>query len=152
MQEHFEDVDAEPAGEPPVVKAQVRPTREELDDYQATHARYMPWCRHCNAARVVRHKHPSKGRQAAIVPDTDAKVQGPTKISLDYMYLHERADTHLEHKYNPPHLVMVEHKRGRVWAHRVLNKGASGEAAWLPKKIVQDWDSCGMKDFTIQLK
>ena len=34
----------------------------------------------------------------------------------------------------------------------MFNKGVSAEAAWLPKRIIHDWDNSGMKYAKIQLK
>ena len=103
-------------------------------------------------ARAVGDGHPSEGRKAHIVPDTDGKLVGLTKASMDYMYLHERSETGQDEKFNPPHLLMVEHKHGRVWADRVHKKGVNAGASWLPKRIVQDWDNNGMEDALIQFK
>ena len=74
------------------------------------------------------------------------------KLSIDYMYLHERSGQGTTTNYNPPQLVMVDHKKGRVWAYRVSNKGVLEGAAWLPRRISQDLDNCGYKDIKLQLK
>ena len=79
-----------------------------------------------------------------IVPDTQIG-NGPTKISIDYMYLHERKGKFKDATYNPPRMVMIEHKHGRCWAYRVPNKGIMDEAHWIPERIVQDLDNCGMR-------
>ena len=62
-----------------------------------------------------------------MVPDIDGKLTGPTEVSFDYMYLHDRAERKEDNDANPPHLIMVEHKGGGVWAYRVPNKGVSTE-------------------------
>lgn len=104
------------------------------------------------AAGAVRDNHQHTGRKNHIVPDTDGKLVGPTKVSLDYMYLHEWQEKRSEGDQNPPHLVTVEHKHGRVWAYRAPNKCIHAEAPWLPKRIAQDWDNVGFKDIAIQLR
>ena len=139
--EHFNDKQEADKDHPPVLKAPEKMTREQREKHQVTNTPYSPACQHCVAARAVRADHPSKGRNVHVVPDIDGKLVGPTKVSLDYMYLHERHEKGHDSANNPPHLIMVEHKGGRVWAYRVPSKGASTDAAWLPKRIIQDWDN-----------
>ena len=74
------------------------------------------------------------------------------KISMDYMYLHERVGKFRNVEINPPHRVMVDHNTGRVWAYRVPNKGVMDGAAWLLKRIIQDISNSGDDTTTIQLK
>ena len=74
------------------------------------------------------------------------------EISTDYMYMHDRVGKFSEGKYNPPYLVVVEHKHGRTWAHQTPNKGPHDEAGWLSAKLIQDWDNCGFKEARVQLK
>lgn len=84
--------------------------------------------------------------------DTGKSTDGPVKISMDYMYLHDRVGRHSETKWNPPYLVVVEHRRGRVWAYQTPNKGPNDDANWLPARLIQDWNDCGIKDVRIQLE
>lgn len=100
----------------------------------------------------MRHNHRRTGRIAHAVPDTDGEIRGPTKVSFDHMYLHERPDAFQEGAHNLQHLVTVGHKYGRVWAYRVPSKGASAEAAWLPNSIIKDWGNNGTEDAKIQRK
>ena len=150
--EYFDDQETPESRDPPVVKIPSTPTREEYQRHQVTHTPYAFWCRHCAAARKVRDKHPSKGRRKHIVSDVDGRLQGPIKISMEYMYFHERTGVRKDESHNPPHLVAVEHKCGRAWAYRVPNKGISGGASWLLRRLIQDWDNNGMNDAVIQLK
>ena len=53
---------------------------------------------------------------------------------------------------NPLHLVMIEHKYGRGWAYRVLNKGIHKEASWLPRKLLQELDNNGLQDMRLIVK
>ena len=71
---------------------------------------------------------------------------------MDYMYLHDRAGPDNETANNPPHLIVTEHKHGRIWAYRVPSKGVMGEAEGLPKKIIQDLNENGMQDIIWHLK
>ena len=71
MEEFFDDDNARDYRTPPMVKSHVQPTREEYERHQTTHTPYAAWCKHCVAARAVRHGHPSKGRKAIIVPDIE---------------------------------------------------------------------------------
>ena len=64
---HFDDQNGANARDPVVIKAQLQPIREEMEQHQATHAPYAPWCKHCIAARAIRGQHPTKGRGAVIV-------------------------------------------------------------------------------------
>ena len=87
-----------------------------------------------------------------IIPDRDGSSEGPVKLSMDYMYLHERSGASGDTTDNPPHLVIVEHRHGRLWAYRVPNKGVMGEAEWLPKKVIQDLNNNGMQNLTWHVK
>ena len=72
--DYFDDDNAQDVKSPPMVKAPVQPTREEYERHQNTHTHYMPWCKHCAAARAVRTQHPTKGRNMLIVPDVDRGI------------------------------------------------------------------------------
>ena len=74
---------------PPIVKAPEKPTKEEWARHQTTHTPYAAWCPHCVAARNARRNHPTHGRKGKLAPDIE-NGDGPTKVSMDYMYLHER--------------------------------------------------------------
>ena len=151
IEEYFDDEHGKEYKQPPVVKTPPQPTREEFERHQATHTPCAPWCKHCLAARAVRSQHPSKGRKAIVVPDIDTG-SGPTKVSMEYMYLHERKGKYKESTHNPPHMVMIEHTKGRCWAYRVPNKGIMDDAHWFPERMVQDLDNAGMRHTKIQLK
>ena len=87
-----------------------------------------------------------------LVQDAEKLDGKPAKISVDHMYLHERAGQYNDNACNPPQMVMVDHKSGRLWVYRVPNKGIMEGAAWLPRRMVQDIDNCGYADVQIQLK
>ena len=87
---HFEDQNDNTGWQPPMVKPPPQPTHEEWFRHQLIHTPYAPWCRHCNAARVVRNHHQCANKRARLVPDVDKDADGPVKISMDYMYLHDR--------------------------------------------------------------
>ena len=99
--QHFEDEHEKQAVSPPLIKAPQQPTREEWEQHQTTHTPYRSWCPHCAAARLVRRNHHKKGRAAHIVPDIDGNAKGPIKISIDYMYLHDRKSQSDEMSWNP---------------------------------------------------
>ena len=151
LTEQFEGHDGAGRGDPPMIKAPTKPTKEEWERHQTTHTPYASWCKHCVAARNVRRSHPAKGRKGKIVPDVE-KGDGPTKVSLDYMYLHDRVGRYRDVQHNPPYLVVIEHKHGRCWAHQVPNKGVNDGAHWVPKRILQDLDNNGLGDTRILLK
>ena len=140
MTEQFEDAPTEREHDNPMLKAPVKPTQEEWNKHQTTHTPFAAWCPHCLAARNVRRNHPTQGRKGRLVPDTETG-EGPTKVSLDYMYLHDRVGRYKETQHNPPYLVIVEHTYGRCWTYQVPNKEVKGEAHWAPKRILQDLEN-----------
>ena len=152
MARHFEDNNDGGGWQPPMVASPTQPTKEEWRRHQLTHTPYAAWCRHCNSARVVRANHKNKQIRASLVPDTDRSTEGLVKISMDYMYLHDRVGRYSDVKWNPPYLVVVEHRQGRVWAYQTPNKGPNDESNWLPATLIQDWNDTGFKDVRIQLK
>ena len=151
MAEQFEDAPTEKEHDKPMLKAPVKPTQEEWNKHQTTHTPFAAWCPHCLAARNVRRNHPKQGRKGRLVPDTETG-EGPTKVSLDYMYLHDRVGRYKETQHNPPYLVIVEHTYGRCWTYQVPNKGVNGEAHWVPKRILQDLENTGLGQARILLK
>ena len=66
VEEYFDDENGRHFKAPPVVKSPSQPTKEEFESHQATHTPFATWCKHCIAARAVRHRHPSKGRKARV--------------------------------------------------------------------------------------
>lgn len=108
----------------PIVKFPPNMTGEEWARHQVTHTPYAPGCRHCVAARPIRRQHPKMRKHNVIVPDIDGSKDGPTKMSMDYMYLGERNKGDQDTFDNPPHLVVIDHRHGRIWAHRVPPNGA----------------------------
>ena len=106
--QHFEDKNDQNGWAPPMIKTPPQPTREERLRHQTTHTPYASWCRHCNAARAVRCNHQRADKRAKLVPDVDGDTNGPVKISMDYMYLHERIGKYREEKQNPPYHVVME--------------------------------------------
>lgn len=123
MNEYMNDEQDLGTRKPPIVLAPPRMTREAWERHQATHTPYLPSCKHCAAARATRRKHPKKRKHLVLVPDVDGQHMGLAKVSMDYMYLNERASGEGDSPGNPPHLVVVDHRHGRIWAHRVPNKG-----------------------------
>ena len=98
---HFDDNNDRDGRKPPITKAPLQPTREQFEQHQATHTPYDAWCKHCVTARAIRRQHVKKGRGATIVLDTDGNVEGPIKVSIDYMHLHERTGKDQEPRHNP---------------------------------------------------
>ena len=49
-------------------------------------------------------------------------------------------------------MVVVEHRRGRVWAHQVPNKGAMGKAEWVLRRVVQDSMNNGRQNVALHIK
>lgn len=113
VEEYLDDNNGNTEWKVPTIKAPHQPTKDDWERHQATHTPYALWCKHCLAARVVRHQHPSKGRQIIVVPDAESSENMPTTISIDYMYLHERIGKFRSFEHNPPQLVkerrMVQH-------------------------------------------
>ena len=149
---HFEDSNDADDWKIPMVKSPLQPTKEEWLQHQLTHTPYAPWCKHCFAARAVRADHKNAKLRARLVPDIDKSENGLVKISMDYMYMHDRVGGYKDDKWNPPYLVVVEHRFGRVWAYQTPNKGPHDQASWVLEKLIQDLDNCGFKEVRIQLK
>lgn len=133
---HFEDLNDKNDWAPSMVKTQLQATKEEWPGHQLTHTPYASWCKHCNAARAVRNKHQRASKRARFVPDIDMSTDGLVKVSMDYMYLHERIGRNNNNKWDPPYLVVVEHRHGRLWAYRTPQKGPNDEASWLPARLI----------------
>lgn len=149
---HFEDRNDNNAWDPPMIKSPPQPTKEEWMRHQLTHTPYASWCRHCISARAIRSNHQRADKRAKLVPDTNRDNTGPTQVSMDYMYMHDRVGKYKDGKWNPPYLIVVEHKYGRTWAYQKPNKGHHDESSWLPTRLIQDWYKCGLKDIAIRLK
>ena len=151
LAEHFEDQHGKDGNPPHIIKEPMKPTYEVWERHQATHTPFESWCPHCVAARDARRGHPSKGRRGRLVPDTEGG-DGPTKVSMDYMVLHDRVGKYKESTYNPPYLVVIEHKFGRCWTYQVPNKGVNDNAYWVPKRVLQDLENNGLGKTRILLK
>jgi hypothetical protein len=151
VHEYLDDENKTDARNPPVARIPSTMTREQWTRHQVTHTPYAPGCKHCVAARAIRRRHPKKRRHNVIVPDIDGSVDGPTKVSMDYMYLSERNKDDQDIG-NPPHLVIVDHRHGRVWAHRVPQKGIMGKVEWVPRQVIQDPCNNGMQNKKVQVK
>lgn len=152
VEEYFDDSNGKVKREVPTIKAPHKPTKEDWEKHQATHTPYEPWCKHCLAGRAIRQQHPSKGRRPIAIPDIEGGDNQPIKVSIDYMYLHERVGKYRNVEPNPPPLVMIDHSTGRGWAYRVPNKGVMDGVVWLPKRIIQDIANCGHDNKSVQLK
>ena len=152
VKEYLDDNQENGTREPPIINAPPKMTKEEWENHQVTHTPYSPSCRHCVAARAVRYRHPRKRRHKHLVPEVDGSHNGPVKVSMEYMYLNERAKDEKDGNSNPPNPVVVDHRFGRIWAHRVPNKGIWGKAEWVPKRIIRDLSNIGMQNARIQIK
>ena len=82
MEQYFDDTNPQIRGKVPVVKAPEKPTKEEWLQHQATHTPFAPWRKHCLVARMIRHKHPSRGRRAVMVQDAECLEGKLAKISI----------------------------------------------------------------------
>ena len=142
MAEQFEKEQDNYRNGPPVIPTPDKPTKEEWGRHQTIHTLYVAWCPHCTAVRNARRNHPGRGRKGKIVPDTEGG-EGPTNVSLDYMYLHERVGKYRGVQHNPFYLVVIEHGHGRCWAHQVPNKGINDGAYWVPKRVLQHLENNG---------
>ena len=99
---------------PPITSAPPKMTKEEWEKHQATHTPYMAGCKHCAVARAARQRHPKKRKHMVMIPDVDGESVGRATVTMDYMYLNERAKGEQYMPNNPPHLVVVDHRQGRV--------------------------------------
>ena len=133
MAEQLETEQGDDKDGPPIIRVPEKPTKEQWERHQITHTPYASWCPHCVAARNARSNRPTHGRKGKIVPDIEMG-DGPTKVFLDYMYLHERVGKYQDVRHNPIYLVVIEHRHGRCWAHQVPNKGINDGAYWVPRR------------------
>ena len=146
--EQFEDESDKARAVPPMIKAPVKPTHDEWEHRQVTHTPYAPWCPHCLAARNARRGHPTHGCNGRIVQDTESG-EGPSKVSVEHLYLHERVGKHRDIQHNLPYMIVVEHKIGRCWAHRAPNKAINDGAYWVPRRVLQDIENSGLGDVLV---
>ena len=137
---------------PSVLKSPPTMTREEWAKHQFVHTSYALGCKHYVVARAIRRQHPRRRRHHVIVPDVDGGMDGPTQISMDYMYLGEKNSGDQDIITNASHLVVVDHRHGRIWIHRVPQKGVLGKAEWVSRRVVQDLCNNGMQSVTIHNK
>lgn len=144
VEKQFENESGDVMQQPPMAKPQPKPTEAEWERHEFTHILYAAWCPHCVAPRAIRHEHPRKEIRPIVIQDSDGSNSGPVKISMDYMYPHESSSPNKELADNPPHPVAVEHRHGRVCAHRVFS--TIGEAEWIPKRIIQDLNNNAVQD------
>ena len=106
VKDYLDDQQDEGVREPPIINAPSNMTKEEWEKHQVTHTPYSSSCRHCVAARAVRYRHPRKRKHKHLVKDVDGSHEGPTKVSMDYMYLNERVKGEDDHNNNPPNLIV----------------------------------------------
>lgn len=151
--QQLEDENGEKNWKPPIIKAPHQPTDDEWARHRAIHAPYAPWCPHCVDGRVGRRQRPKQSRRSHIVLDADEGQEGPIKISMDHMYLHDRFGKHRDTQWNPPYLVVVvDHRYDRCWAYQVPSDGCQGDPHWAPTRFIQDWDIAGFKGLRIIFK
>ena len=65
--------------------------------------------------------------------------------------MRERVGNYTEDKWNPPCLIVVEHRHGRVGAYQAPSKGPNDASWWVPSKLIQDLEDSGFKEARIQL-
>ena len=71
VRDHLDDQQNEGIRGPPVVSALPRMSKDERERHQVTHTPYSPSCKHCVAARAVRHRHPMARKHKYLVRDVD---------------------------------------------------------------------------------
>ena len=141
----------------PLVSRPEVPTREQVEQHNATHATYKAWCKHCVRGLATRDKHVTKKMKGkkykrtkigqVDVPDTEEPRNGVTKYSIDYMRMDSQDD-----KKSTSTMVMVNHEDGGIYAYATPGKGIQGDRYWLPKRIAKDIDNSGSKDVQVQIK
>ena len=135
--EQFEDTPVEKKHESTMLRAPAQPTQEEWSKHQTTHAPFAAWCPHCLAATNVRRNYPKQGIKGRLVPDTEIG-DGPTKVFVDYMYIHDRIGRYREIQHNPFYLVIVQHTCGRCWTYQVPNKGVHEYAIMRVTRVISE--------------
>ena len=140
LTEHWEYNNGKEDGSTPTLKVPAKPTEKERLEHEVTHTPPRPWCKFCIMGRGVRRAHRHN------VPDTETEDGEPNKLSMDYMYLNDEDD-----RKDQPNLVLVDHRHGRVFSYGVPRKGVTGEAEWVPNRIIKDINNMGYKDVRIQI-
>ena len=104
-----------------LIRAPLKPTREEVELHMATHLPFRSWCPHC-----IRGK--SKGKPHN---KSKEKIKEIPTVAVDYMYMRERQEKH-EERGMPilvaKDLISDECGTGMIFARVVPKKGVNSYA------------------------
>ena len=137
---------------PRVLRNPGQPTESEIEEHNATHIPYRPWCEACNRGRAK--KKPSLRLCGAYSHSEHARVR------MDYAKLTEVIDDEVEDgqdgdevegaENSQTMLVMQESQHTSVWSYAVERKGASEE--WLVPQLLDDLETVGLQEDRVVAK
>ena len=114
---------------PKMLKTPYSPTAKEVEEHEATHLPYQPWCPHCIQGKAPNRAHRKSARD-------QVEKDGVPVVVMDYMFMSSKEQDKMS-----PILVMKDMKSKHVFAHVVSRKGTSN--AWIVKRLTEDLDSLG---------
>ena len=114
---------------PKMLKTPYTPTAREVEEHEATHLPYQPWCKHCIQGKAPNRAHRTSKRDSS-------EKDGVPVVVMDYMFMSSKDQDKMS-----PILVMKDMKSKHIFAHVVSRKGTSN--AWIVKKLADDLDSLG---------
>ena len=119
--------------DPSVKKAQIKPTKDEVEKHNLTYIPRRMWCKICAEAAIQEDPHRRN-------PD-DHECEGIPEIHMDYKELR---------KGQRPFLVMRDRKAWATFGARCLKKGP--DDTWMVRKCVERIDSWGMKEAKLMIR
>ena len=146
------EADVEEEAEPQrVVTDPGQPTQDEIDEHEANHYPFRPWCAACVKGRAK--DAPSR------------KVTGPfaeqvlPRVRMDYAFLTEeveqKAGEHGEEETTTAGetltcALMHESQNKSVWSYAVAHKGSRED--WLIEQVLEDLETVGLRNDRVVLK
>jgi hypothetical protein len=132
--------EAEEARRPRIALSPKTPSRDEIEEHNATHLPYRNWCPHCIRGRSENAPHQALGEQGEA---------GVPLISMDYSFLGRSAEERAEQDRGGLHPVLVYHdaRSSGLYAHLLANKGVDVRTA---KLVVTNLDRLGYKRIVLR--
>ena len=134
-----------------------RPTKKEVDEHNASHIPYRPWCPHCVKGKAVSDPHKSKRTDRDDMKDT-----GVVTVSLDYCWAEDEEEETMEggaeqaeeevdmpRNKNGPILIVYMHPLEVLYALPVRRKGP---VPWVVRYLVKRLESMGYGGGLVTMK
>ena len=116
--------DEESGRKPKLLRSPVSPTKEEIEEHEATgHTIHRTWCGHCMRARGLHERHPSE-------PEQGKDERGLPIVSMDYFWMGRDSKNRpeVEPEGELPSLQVKDEYTGYMWCSVVPAKGADNYA------------------------